>query len=228
MSLLGNYSVLNRTPGKFISGGIAQNRSNSNTSGSDRGANYHFGRLAAKPSGYYAPYAWSLPQIIGEMSSFTYSYGVATPSVNLAGGINADASALLSIVATNAQLDQIVEFLASSLLTLSVTSAVMNAAVSAQASSVLSITGAANVGAIVDALASSSMSITSNSILTALAYMDAEAGGPTPLSPEGLAQAVWDSLSSDYSTTGTIGELMNEIKAEVVKKLDKGMFIALK
>jgi hypothetical protein len=35
--------------------------------------------------------------------------------------------------------------------------------------------------------------------LSALAHLEAESGGPTPLSPEGLAQAVWSEDLTPYS-----------------------------
>lgn len=228
MALIGNYSVLNKTPGRFIGGAtIAQNRSNWSTNGALKNSNLHYGKLAAFPSGYYPPYVWSMPISIGAMSSFTSSLGTLTPTANLAGGRNLTGSTSSVITLTNAQLDQIVTFIASGLMSI-IGSGDLNASVNLQASAVLQLTVNADIQAIVNALASSSMAITPTAILTALAHMNAEAGGPTPLSPEGLAEAVWSSNLPDYIVTDSAGKIVQEIKSSLGKKLDTGTFIALK
>ena len=210
MALIGNYSVLNKSAGRFIGGlTIAQNRSNFNTNASFKNSYTHFGKLAAYPSGYYPPYAYSMPMSTGAMSSFTQSYSFITPTVNLAGGRNLEFLAASTIINVNAELQQIVTFIASSLMTLS-TSADINASVNMQASAVLQLTTVANIQAIIDVLASSSMTITPNVLLTALAHMNAEAGGPTPLSPEGLANAVWDKILADHQITGSTGKALSD------------------
>lgn len=76
--LLGNYSVLNKSPGRFFAGSTtsveAQVTSNWQKSGSARNALYVSGAttalvLYAIPSGNYAGKTWLLPQKSGEMSS---------------------------------------------------------------------------------------------------------------------------------------------------------------
>ena len=206
MALLGNYSVIHKSPSTFISGlSIAQCRSNYNKPGSLKNSSYHYGLLASYPSGYGPPYAWSMARTAGAMSSFTSALVNITTTGSMAGGRNLQGPMSSSITVTNAQLDQIVSFVASSLISLSVT-AQLNAAVGLQASAVLALTTAANIQAIISTLASSSMTVSTNSVLTALAHLNAEAGGPTALSTEGLARAVWGTLSSDYiADSGTFG-----------------------
>jgi hypothetical protein len=41
------------------------------------------------------------------------------------------------------------------------------------------------------------------------------AGGETPLSPEGLARAVWSSLLTEYQETGTFGKALADALASV-------------
>lgn len=43
--------------------------------------------------------------------------------------------------------------------------------------------------------------------------MDAEFGGAEPLSPQGLAAAVWEALATDYNAAGTMGNKMNSASA---------------
>jgi hypothetical protein len=210
LALLGNYSVFNKTPGRFYSGlTIAQNRSNFNSNASFRNANQHWGKLVSIPSGYSSPYSWRMAQKSGTMSSFTQSSGVITPVCNLAAGRNLSVTTSLSINITNAQLDQIVTLVASALTTI-ISSGNLNASVSLQASSVLAIASNANIGAIVDVLASSGSVISVNAIITALAHMTAEAGGAPPLSAEALAQAVWDKDITTFNTTGTAGKQLQD------------------
>ena len=64
--------------------------------------------------------------------------------------------------------------------------------------------------------------------MQAAGSMTSVIGGPNPLSPEGLAEAVWSKNLSSYMTDETAGKLIKEIKEEVKKKLDAGLFIALK
>jgi hypothetical protein len=39
--------------------------------------------------------------------------------------------------------------------------------------------------------------------------MSAEFGGAEPLSPEGLANAVWEALAADHNAAGTMGAKLN-------------------
>lgn len=206
MALVGNYSTLNKTPARFYCGGNASVRSNWSSSGALKNSYTHFGKLVGYQSGYGAPYAWSLPMMTGLMSSFTQSEGLITPSVNLAGGRNLDASALLAIGVTNAQLDQIVTFVASALGQISVTNAELNASLVLSLNGTLTITANADIGAIVDVLASGILEIAPNVTLSALGYMEASAGGPTVLSPENLADAVWAKDITGYVDVNSAGK----------------------
>lgn len=70
MALVGNRSVINKSPGRFLAGTIASgNRNNFNQSGMLRGAFENFSKLSAWPSGHLSPSAWMLPQKAGGMSS---------------------------------------------------------------------------------------------------------------------------------------------------------------
>lgn len=211
MALIGNYSVYNKNAVRLFAGPtLPQTRAQFNTFSSSRNANTSFGYIYAIPSGYYGGYAWAMPQTVGAMSSFTAASGVIVPTVNLAGGYNLLASQNISITVTNAQLDQIVTFIASSLMSL-ISSGEMTAAVQLQLSGVMSIATNVNIQAIINTTASGSMSIGTTAILTALAHMEAETGGPTPLSPEGLAVAVWDYLQSEPTQSASMKEAVEVI-----------------
>ena len=69
--LIGNRSVLNKTPGRFLNAGVATFRSTFNKHGMQRGA--AFSPLSAMPNGHLAPSAWVLPRTAGGMSSINFT-----------------------------------------------------------------------------------------------------------------------------------------------------------
>ena len=204
MSLIGNYSLLNRTIGRKIGASVSlMNGEDYSPTSARRNRVTAFGKTSGTPPTYLAPISWVLPNSGGLMGASNLLN--ITGNISGAAGRNLEGPMSSSITVTNAQLDQIVSFIASALLTMTA-SGELQAAVEMQASAILALTTNANIQAIIDVLAYGNTIITPNAILTALAHMNAEAGGPTPLSPEGLAQAVWGTNSSDYiSDTGTFG-----------------------
>ena len=94
MALLGNYTVLNKIPLRKMSGTTeSAERSNFNTSGSNRNTQYTSGQttvnhLYGEPGGYYPPYTWQMPQMAGALGvapGLMVGSGVVTLS-NLASG----------------------------------------------------------------------------------------------------------------------------------------------
>jgi hypothetical protein len=169
-------------------------------------------------TGALSPQAFVLPQKPGSMASQTDSFlTISKTDATLIPAINLLFSASSSIEITQAQLDQIVQMLLSAGASLSTTQAILSGAANAEMSASGSITVTqAQCGAIIDILASGSSSITPNMFLTALASMNCEIGGPTPLSPEGLAQAVWSSKINENKESGSFGlfiqKLLNIVK----------------
>lgn len=106
MSLIGNYSVFNKIPIRWVSGGIsagtnaAQTRANWNTP-SDwfkfglqdaSGGSGSVVTTAAKPNGYYPNGAWAIPVTAGGMSASYLLVGSGgANNGNLAGGLNGEA-----------------------------------------------------------------------------------------------------------------------------------------
>jgi hypothetical protein len=168
--------------------------------------------FSAYPNGALAPNAFILPLKSGSISSYTDSQGVITTSVTLIPARPMEGSASLTLTVTNAQLDQIAAIIASGSMSLSTASAILAGAAALDASGSMSITvDDSTLGAIVSSVAASAMSISGTGTeLTALAFMEAEAGGPTALSPEGLANAVWDTILADHLTAGTTGAALSD------------------
>jgi hypothetical protein len=211
-----------------------------------------FGGFNPKSSGYPSGYNKSgfvLPKVAGAMSSFTRSRSQITYNSDLIPAFPSTANASASLQIISAALNQIVRLIASGSASVSTISAALAGGAKGQAvgSAQLTIINA-QAGAIVLALANGSASITSEAGLRALAHMVASAGGPTPLSPEGLANAVLDAMLADHTEAGTVGEALNNVSAssnpwsapldgndsdgtfgeQVQKLLTKTQFIALK
>lgn len=171
-----------------------------------------FAPTSAIPSGSLPPQSWIMPQKPGNMASQTDSFlTLAKLDATLIPAYNLLFSSSSSITITNAQLDQIVQMLVNAGMTLSSVQAILSGAANGtmNASGSITVTNA-QCGAIIDFLASGSCSITPNMFLSALANMQCEIGGATPLSPEGLAQAVWESKTADYTEAGTMGKAMTD------------------
>lgn len=169
-------------------------------------------RFSAYPNGARPPGAFIMALKDGSISSYTDAAGEITPSVTLIPGRPIAATASLTITVTNAQLDQIASILATGSMTLAVATATLAGAATLEADGTMTLTlDDATLGAIVSSIASSSMTISgAASVLTALGFMEAEAGGPTELSPEGLANAVWDTVIADHLTAGTTGKALSD------------------
>ena len=215
MGLIGNGSPLNKGGALKNAGAGVEcgNPGNFHKSGPFSNRSWFFNKYASHPIGYAVPAAFKLAQKSGGIGSTNSSTGTITPSASMAAGRNLSGSSTMTITLTNAQLDQIVSLVLSGSLSMSVTSAILAGAANLDADGTMTITASSAIcGAIVSSIASSSMSIsgTGTSFLTALANMEAEAGGPTPLSPEGLAAAVWDAVLADYQNAGSAGEALSD------------------
>jgi hypothetical protein len=112
MALIGNYTVLNKTPGRFFAGGSTsgtnqgQARSNSNGTAS-RSVHYGDGnstanKLWGQPTGGYNEVSWMFPYTPGYISSYDFSRGVATTTATIIDGrpIAGTATGLATAAAT--------------------------------------------------------------------------------------------------------------------------------
>lgn len=171
-----------------------------------------FSPTSAIPSGSLSPQSWIMPQKPGNMASQTDSFmNISKLDMTLIPAYNLLFSSSSSITITNAQIDQIVAMLVNAGMTLSSVQAILSGAANGtmNASGSITVTNA-QCGAIIDFLAQGNCSMTPNVFLNALANMACEIGGPTPLSPEGLAQAVWESKTLDYTESGTMGKAVTD------------------
>lgn len=162
-------------------------------------------------NGHLHPSSFILPQKSGSLSSYTEASAAISQSIIiLTPAMPMDGSSTITLTAAPFQLDRIAAMVASGALVLSVTDSLLSSVLGMLASGSMTLTPSAEMGGIFDVTGSSSIILTAGASLTAKAFMTAEAGGPTPLSPEGLANAVWAKLAADANDPGTMGEKVND------------------
>lgn len=213
MALTVNSRASFSNPGRFQGGSFPADGIGNRVKGGLRNRQLRFGPVFTSfGSGHIQPSAFILPTTAGALSSFTLSTSSISGLGDLTPAKNLEGSSSLTLTVTNAQLDQIVAMIANGTLQLVNTNAGLSAAVEAFANGTgtLSVTNA-QLGGIFSINANGTLTITPNVNLTALAMMMAAAGGPEPLSPQGLANAVWDTILSDHLTPGTTGKALNDV-----------------
>lgn len=164
-----------------------------------------YGRVSGTPYGYLAPISWVLPNAPGAMRTIAASSSVGT--VTMAGGRAIEATAA-GISSGSVAAGAIVPIVASAAATSTGTITLAGiAAILASGAGVS--TSSISLGGIINILAAAGVSTSTGSVnLTALGYIIASGGGAPALSPEGLAQAVWQALLTDYPDIGTMGKAL--------------------
>lgn len=212
--LIGNYSVLNKTPGSFFAGASISDTKGTIRTGRRRNRFYGEGAIqgvsdrCSNPNGYRPPYAWILAPKTGGLGSNTMTKGTSALSGGIAGGRNIDGSAMGSTAITNAALSLILSAVGTLSGSTGMTASIigkLEAAGTAAGSSDLQGALGALAGAIGEIIGSTSAS----GGMTGKGNMVGEITPFTTLSPENLARAVWSQIASEVNDTGTTGEKLN-------------------
>lgn len=196
--------------GSYIKGGLR----NRNAGGLDQ-------RFSAYGNGHLAPSAFIHPNRTGSIASYTEAIEAITQgTVILTPALPMLASSSMVITVTNAQLDKIAAMVGDGTLTLTVSNAALAsaAAMTADANGAITVF-LAQLGGIFPVTASGTLTITGagTSFLTALAFMTADAGGATPLSPEGLSAELLD--NQDIETGYSLREALRLVLSSVAGKV---------
>ena len=215
--LLGNYSVLNKSPLKFAGGsttsvevGVPSNFSKSGNRRNrlfiDRATTALM--LYAVPTGNYAGSAWFIPQRQGELVSRGTLDGVgsATATGTLGRNLQSALSGNGDVVSAVMQLvmSAIAEIGGTSTLTVDLVGKLEATA---------KIAGSGDVVGVLGALATLLASLYgAGDVLgdpTALGSMQANIRGYGDLTPEGIKDAVWSASAAVYNASGTMGNKVN-------------------
>lgn len=165
-------------------------------------------------NGHLAPSSFILPTKAGSISSYTEASASISPGVIiLVPAKPMEGSGSLTLTASTLQLDKIIAMIASGTLALVVDSSLLSSAVSAIASGSMTISGSGIMGGVFQLSASGSLILIPNTALSALALMVAEAGGPEDLTPQGLANAVWERAMDNGVTAEEIMRILVAIAA---------------
>ena len=211
MGIVGNYSVLHKTPGRFLSGPtISCNRPNFSQSGSLRNRFLSSAKFSAIPNGYVHPYTWAMAQVSGGLASYEQIEArLEKTNAILALGINIDANLNATLVEQQAILALIVALVSSITASGTISDANMAIILLLEADLIASgIISTAQLGNILGLFSSLSASGTLSPDVTNLVNLSAVIGGPAELSPQGLAEAVWNYLTSNPTTVGSMKEVI--------------------
>lgn len=239
MALIGNGSVLHKSPGRFLNGygttggGIASMRCGFNKHGMQRNAYQAFDAKSATPNGHLSPSAWVLPKTAGGMSSHNVTVAAFSPSGTAVGGITANAVTSFSFTVANATGELISSGEGSASFAITSNTPLLTASLSGEGSASFDFAGAAALLAIGDMGAAASFgfvptaailptndasplrtgtaSLTFSGALTsyALGIMAGSTVDGSVLTPDTITSAVWGAVASDYNTAGSMGARLN-------------------
>lgn len=210
MGLIGNYSVILKSCGNYVSGAtISDNRSNWNTAGRSRRIYFGaYGQKNAIPNGYRMPSSWVMAQKSGELSIYNGLNLTTNLTLTLAGGKNSSADLLINLDITSAQLGLIVNAVSDLIMTLSLNSEII-AIAPIRSDLTLNVSVTASLTALAQLVSNLTSSITLNGTNTATGEMSANITSLTTLSPENLAAAVWNAIAANFNNSGTTGAKLN-------------------
>jgi hypothetical protein len=157
--------------------------------------------LGGIPSGHRHPSAWLLPQSPGALSAFVSSQVQLTVSpLIVAAGRNVVGSSSITFTIGPSQLELIVSASGSATATWTLSGTLAAAVGLTGASSITFTVGPTTLGAIIDALGTSPVTFVGSATVRATGSLAGDITPFTTLSPENLAQKVWQYvIESGYS-----------------------------
>lgn len=206
MALIGNRSVLLKSPGRFLSGTIASSeRSNFSTQGQLASRFQALDRLSAGlPEGALSPASWSLPRVAGGMSSRYEIFGTGSPTADGTLGKGASANLSGSGDVIFAGLALVVSAVANL-----VGSGSLTADIVGKLEAAASLVGSGNAAGAMGALASLLADLSGSGSLAgaprADGFISANIRGYGDLTPEGIRDAVWAAALASINVAGTAG-----------------------
>ena len=210
MALVGNVSLLHKSPAKYLTGTVGFNdRANWNKPGMMRSRGdltiSLLWKYDAVPSGFFAGRAYFPPKQAGRCvtrNSFAINGAAAG-----AKGVPLSAASSLSIGATVIG-GLIAGGVANATITINGTTVAAGRA-AGQAVSTFTLSASAALGASAFGIASSTFTITGSVVPYAKAWGVATTIDTSSMTPVGVANAVLNALAAEYNTAGTIGAKIN-------------------
>lgn len=216
--LLGNYSVLNRAPMRYLAGGTATpevgSRANWQQNGNGKNRQYVAQTTAANkqfslPYGSYPPYATLMPQKAGDMAARRSADFAITPAATGVLGMPGVGSASWSIT-TNAPDGQLITSGSGSTSFAITANGTALATLSGDGSASFAITtNTPLLGALAWLQATGAFSVGASLTSYAVGNMAGTTEVTTVLTTDAIAQAVWAAIAAANNDAGTMGAKLN-------------------
>lgn len=174
-----------------------------------------FSHTTAVPVGYTQPYAWILPKTVGGMGT-TAERMAASGSLNAA-TLGQGYPITVAMNGTLSVTDAALGLIVSLEIALAASGTITDAELAASAALVASMSASGTLtnvqlGAIVSIVASLQASGQLNATALVGVFMEWNVGGPTELSAEGLAQAVWNYAASSTTNADSMKKELDKAK----------------
>ena len=228
MALIGNYTVLNKTPGRWLAGGStsgtnqAQARANFNGT-SSRSVHYADGestanKLWGQPTGGYESVSWMFPYTPGYITSYRDTEGVATATASIIEGrpIAGTTDGVATAVATL----QLVVSGTGTAAGLATTSGNVNAALGAAGTSNGVASTTATINALAWAVGTSNGSATASLVRYATGSMSGSIAPAVSLEASAFSSYLLD--EEDIETGLTLRQAMRLVAAATAGKISGG------
>jgi hypothetical protein len=194
VALIGNRSVLLKSPGRFLSGTVASIERNAfGTAGMLANRFQVFSRAGGGiPGGHLSPSSWSLPRTAGGMSSINSAEASISAQGTAYGGISTTGAASITFTVPDAAGQLISSGSGSATFTLTTNTPLLTAALVGSGSASFSITtNTPTLGALAGLVGSASWSISGTLTPYAIGNMVGSTVDSTVLTSDVIASAVW-------------------------------------
>jgi hypothetical protein len=207
MALIGNRSVLLKSPGRFLSGTVASIERNNFSTAGQLASRFQamspiFGGI---PSGHLAPSSWSLPRTAGGGSGLAQSVSDAIGA--LAGGINIEGLAVSTSDAFGA--GQTVASIEGAAASTSTATGTASASLLASGTAASTSTASGAVTALGWAVGEAGSSASASLVSYATGAIAGTTLDNSTLTAAGVASAVWQTVAAEQNAAGTMGSKLN-------------------
>lgn len=210
--LISNGARLRSNPMRYLFGHatpLNQMWANGNYGTERLNQRWSFGKLSSVPNGYYPPYCWKMPEKAGAMSAHQRAWMTFSGTANGAKGMYIYAAAGTSVLVDASALGGLIAgAIANAALTLSSSGSIV-ATISTDGTAVIELSAAATAMAEGWANATANVVVDGQVVSYALGHMEGTTEDLSGLTPESIAAAVWNALSTAFNEDGTMGNKLN-------------------
>lgn len=219
--LIGNRSVLLKSPGRFLSGTVASiERGNFSNPGMMANRFQSMSMLSGAPSGHLSPSSWFLPRTAGGMSSHNYTAAALSASGAGAEGVNIS-GATTATLSAEAIGQLVASAIGSASLAISSSGAVF-AAINGSGESTLGVTATSTASAVGHAVGTATVGVTSTMVSYAIGHMSGTTEDTSTLTPASIASAVGARIVEAGYTADQIMRILAAHSAGAATGLENG------